>query len=95
MVSYTEARSYARTRGGRLLTGDEWSSAASTPGVQASDDLLEWVESPDENNRTVCQRGRSAVRPDNAASRCHVPHGEAAARELKRYSAAPMTGPLP
>jgi hypothetical protein len=32
--------------------------------VQASDDLLEWVESPDENNRTARQRGRSAVRPD-------------------------------
>jgi hypothetical protein len=68
MVSYTEARSYARTRGGRLLTGDEWSSAAATPGVQVSDDLLEWVESPDESNRTAHQRGRSVVRPDKPHS---------------------------
>jgi tRNA A-37 threonylcarbamoyl transferase component Bud32 len=64
MVSYTQARSYANTRGGRLLTGDEWDSAVATPGVQVSGDLLEWVESPDESKRTARQRGKSAVRPD-------------------------------
>jgi hypothetical protein len=63
MVSYNEARSYATTRGGRLLTSAEWDSAATTPGVRASD-LFEWVESPDENNRIARQRGKSVVRPD-------------------------------
>jgi formylglycine-generating enzyme required for sulfatase activity len=65
MVSYTQARSYAQTRGGRLLSGDEWDSAVNTPGVQPGE-LLEWIESPDANNRTVRQRGKTAVRPDDA-----------------------------
>jgi serine/threonine protein kinase len=63
MVSYNEARSYATTRGGRLLTSDEWDSAAANPGVRVGD-TLEWVESPDENNRITRQRGKSVVRPD-------------------------------
>jgi serine/threonine-protein kinase len=63
MVSYNEARSFATTRGGRLLTSDEWDSAATTPGVRVGD-AFEWVESPDENNRIVRQRGKSAARPD-------------------------------
>jgi formylglycine-generating enzyme required for sulfatase activity len=45
MVSYNDARAYARTRGGKLLTPDEWDAALSTPGVQPAGDLLEWVES--------------------------------------------------
>jgi hypothetical protein len=64
MVSYNEARSYARTRGGRLLTSEEWDSAATTPGFRVTGDLLEWVESPDEKNRLVRQHGKSVVRPD-------------------------------
>jgi hypothetical protein len=64
MVSYDYARSYARTRGGRLLTSEEWDSAALTPGFRVSGDLFEWVESPDDNNRVVRQRGKSQVRPD-------------------------------
>jgi formylglycine-generating enzyme required for sulfatase activity len=64
MVSYNEARSYAKTRGGRLLTSDEWDSAATTPGFRVSGDLLEWVESPDENTKVVRQRGKSLVRLD-------------------------------
>jgi serine/threonine protein kinase len=64
MVSYNEARSYARTRGGRLLTSDEWDSAANTPGVRVSGDLLEWVESPDEKNKLARQHGKSIVRLD-------------------------------
>jgi eukaryotic-like serine/threonine-protein kinase len=63
MVSYNEARSYASTRGGRLLTSDEWDSAAATPGVVVGD-ALEWVASPDENNKTARQKARSIVRPD-------------------------------
>jgi hypothetical protein len=65
MVSYNEARSYAQTRGGRLLTSDEWDSAAMTPGFQVSGDLLEWVESPDDQ-KLVRQRGKSATRLDTA-----------------------------
>jgi serine/threonine-protein kinase len=65
MVSYNDARSYAGTRHGRLLTTDQWDSAAATPGFQVAGELLEWVESPDENKR-VRQRGKSAVRPDGA-----------------------------
>ena len=48
LVSYNEARSYAETRGGRLLTTDEWDAAATTPGFHVADELFEWVESPDE-----------------------------------------------
>jgi hypothetical protein len=64
LVSYNEARSYATTRGGRLLTSDEWISAAATPGFQVSGELLEWVESPDEKDKQVRQVGKSVVRPD-------------------------------
>ena len=63
MVSYNEARSYATTRGGRLLTSDEWDSAAATPGVRVGD-VLEWVLSPDENNKVARQKAKSIVRPD-------------------------------
>jgi len=63
MVSYTEARSFARTRGGRLLTSEEWNSASTTPGFRVSGDLLEWVESPDDG-KIARQHGKSIVRPD-------------------------------
>jgi serine/threonine-protein kinase len=63
MVSYTEARSFAKTRGGRLLTSEEWDSASTTPGFRVSGDLLEWVESPDEG-KIARQHGKSIVRPD-------------------------------
>jgi serine/threonine protein kinase len=64
MVSYNEARSYAKTRGGRLLSNDEWSSAEATPGFGLSGELFEWVESPDDKRRMVRQHGKAAVRPD-------------------------------
>jgi serine/threonine-protein kinase len=67
MVSYNDARAYASTRGGKLLTPDEWDAALSTPGVQAAGDLLEWVESPegsDDKTKQVRQRGKSLPRPD-------------------------------
>jgi hypothetical protein len=63
MVSYNEARSYATTRGGRLLSSEEWDSAAATPGVRLGD-ALEWVRSDDENNRIARQKGKSIARPD-------------------------------
>jgi serine/threonine-protein kinase len=65
MVSYNEARSYAKARGARLLTSDEWDSAATTPGFGVSGELLEWVESPDENTKVARQRDKSIVRPGN------------------------------
>jgi serine/threonine-protein kinase len=63
MVGYDAARSYATTRGGRLLRSDEWDAATVTPGVVVADGVLEWVESP-EGKRTVRQHGKTLVRPD-------------------------------
>jgi hypothetical protein len=63
-VSYDEARSFAKTRAGRLLRSDEWDAASVTPGVRTHPGTLEWVESP-EGKRTVRQHGKTLVRPDN------------------------------
>ncbi|CAN5300408.1 hypothetical protein BH11MYX1_BH11MYX1_11160 [soil metagenome] len=63
LVSYDGARSYASTRGGRLLRSDEWDAAVVTPGVVVADGLYEWVESP-EGKRTVRQHGKLLQRPD-------------------------------
>ena len=63
MVSYDGARSYASTRGGRLLRSDEWDAAVVTPGIVVADGLYEWVESP-EGKRTVRQHGKILQRPD-------------------------------
>ena len=64
MVSYNEARSFAKTRGGRLLTSDEWTAASVTPGFVVADGLLEWVDSPEETKKIVRQHGKSLIRPD-------------------------------
>lgn len=66
MVSYNEARSYAKTRGGRLLTSEQWDFAASTPGFRVSGELLEWIESPDDKTKVVRQHGKSIMRSDKA-----------------------------
>ncbi len=63
MLKYDEARSYARTKGGRLLRSDEWDAARDTPGFQDSPALLEWVESP-EGKRTVRQKDKTETRAD-------------------------------
>jgi serine/threonine protein kinase len=63
-VTYNEARSYAQTRGRRLLTTEEWDAASTTPNFIAVDGLYEWIESPDEHKRTVRQHGKSVLRPD-------------------------------
>ncbi|HEY0192342.1 MAG TPA: SUMF1/EgtB/PvdO family nonheme iron enzyme, partial [Kofleriaceae bacterium] len=65
MISYNEARSYAETVGGRLLTSDEWDSAMTTPGVAPADGLREWVESPGDK-KAVRARGVVEIRPDAA-----------------------------
>jgi formylglycine-generating enzyme required for sulfatase activity len=63
MVSYNEARSYVSTRGGRLLTGEEWDAAARTPSFSATEGILEWVDSPGDR-KAVRQRGVSEIRAD-------------------------------
>jgi len=65
MVSYTEARSYAATRGGRLLTNDEFDAVSVAQGFSAAPSgLHEWVDSPDEKKKTVRQVGKAQFRPD-------------------------------
>jgi len=64
MVSYTEAKSYASTRGGRLMTSDEWDRASVTPSFIVRDGILEWVDSPDEKTKTVRAHGKTQTRPD-------------------------------
>lgn len=68
LVSYDGARSFASTRGGRLLRNDEWEAAVATPGVVVSDGIFEWVESP-EGGRTVRQRGKTEVRDTGSEQR--------------------------
>lgn len=63
-LSYTEAKSYALTRGARLLTTEEWDAAAVTAGFVVEDGIFEWVDSPDEKKRTVRHHGKTATRPD-------------------------------
>ncbi len=63
-LSYTEAKSYALTRGARLLTTEEWDAAAVTAGFVVEDGTFEWVDSPDEKKRTVRHHGKTATRPD-------------------------------
>jgi serine/threonine-protein kinase len=63
-VSYTDARAYASTRGGRLLTSAEWDAALAAPGVLPAGELFEWVDSPTDDNKQVRQRGKSLPRPD-------------------------------
>ena len=63
MLSYDQARSYAGTRGGRMLRGDEWDAAAALPSFVAADGLSEWVESP-EGKREVKKKAGGGPRPD-------------------------------
>jgi hypothetical protein len=63
-VTYTQARSFAQTRGERLLTSDEWDAAATHEGFTAVPDVFEWVESPDEKARIVRQLKKTETRAD-------------------------------
>jgi serine/threonine-protein kinase len=63
-VTYTEAKSYVKTRGGRLLTSAEWERAAVTPNFLVADGLLEWVDSVDEKQKTIRAHGKTLTRPD-------------------------------
>ena len=63
-ITYTEAKSYVKTRGGRLLTSQEWERAAVTPNFTVRDGLFEWVDSPEEKQKTVRAHGKTLNRPD-------------------------------
>jgi formylglycine-generating enzyme required for sulfatase activity len=63
LVNYDEARSYARTRGGRLLRPDEWARAAAMPWFASGDGQFEWVESP-AGSRQVRSKTGLEPRPD-------------------------------
>ncbi|HEY4238484.1 MAG TPA: protein kinase [Kofleriaceae bacterium] len=64
MVSYNEARSFAATRGGRLLTSAEWDAASVTPGFTVGDGVYEWVDAGPEQKTVVRQHGKTQPRPD-------------------------------
>jgi eukaryotic-like serine/threonine-protein kinase len=76
-ISYNEARSFAKTRGGRLLTADEWTAAAATPGFVSLDKVYEWVDSPSDQ-KTVIQHDGRASRPD-------APHRDVTFRMARNY----------
>jgi len=63
MVSYNEARSFVTTRGGRLLTSDEWTAASRTASFSAKEGVFEWVDSP-ADKKTVRQLGKTDGRAD-------------------------------
>lgn len=64
MVSYNEARSYATTRGNRLITSEEWDAASTMPGF-INNDVFEWVNSVDDKQKTVRKHGKTETRLDS------------------------------
>jgi serine/threonine protein kinase len=75
-VSYNEARSFATTRGGRLLTAEEWDAASKTVNFSAADGVFEWVDSPGD---------KKAIRQRNgvADTRADAPHRDVTFRIAK------------
>jgi Sulfatase-modifying factor enzyme 1 len=66
-VSYTVARSYAKTVKARLLTAAEWDQASTMPGFLVNDGLYEWVES-DGARRIAKRHGGNDGRKDQEYS---------------------------
>jgi hypothetical protein len=62
-VTYTEARSFATTRGGRLPTAEEWEAATHAPGFSVTGGISEWVDSPGDT-KIIRNRDATAIRPD-------------------------------
>jgi hypothetical protein len=62
IVSYKEAKAYAETKNGRLLTVDEWDAAAAEKGFVANGELFEWIDSVDDKQKTVHKRGATETR---------------------------------
>lgn len=65
-VSYTQARSFAATRGGRLLTSAEWDAAAAAPTFGLPAGMHEWVDSPDARRLVARAKGVAITRADAA-----------------------------
>jgi len=65
-VGYDEARAYAASRGGRLLTEEEWDAATVTPNVVVDPSLLEWIDS-NTDKRIAHQHGKSEPRDGKPA----------------------------
>ncbi len=63
-VSYTMARSYVKSHGGRLLSSEDWELASVTKGYVLPDGMFEWVDSPDASTLTVRARALVNRRPD-------------------------------
>jgi serine/threonine protein kinase len=63
-VSYNEARSFATTRGGRLLTAEEWDAASRTADFSAAEGVFEWVDSPGDKKAIRQRNGKSDIRAD-------------------------------
>jgi hypothetical protein len=63
LAPYNFAKAYAQTTGKRLLTAEEWSAAAITPGVLASPTQLEWVSPASGKEAPVRAVGKAATRP--------------------------------
>jgi serine/threonine protein kinase len=57
MVSYDAARSYATTRGGRLVRDDEWDIATVSAGVAVADKTYEWIDSPGDKKMVRARGG--------------------------------------
>jgi eukaryotic-like serine/threonine-protein kinase len=63
MVSYNEARSYAKTRNGRLLTSEEWDAVVQTAGFIGGE-MLEWIDSPATTDKAVRSHKTTETRAD-------------------------------
>jgi serine/threonine protein kinase len=64
LITYDEARGYAKSRGGRLPRPEEWARAATMPWFDGGGQF-EWVES-DAGNRSVTSKHGTEPRPDEA-----------------------------
>jgi len=63
-IRYDEARSFAKTKGNRLVRADEWETASTAAGFTVSPaGQLEWVE-PGVDKKNVRQHGKSEIRDD-------------------------------
>ena len=82
-VAYGQAESYAREKGARLPTPDEWAAAATTAGFKPAGKLAEWVD----DGSVGQQAPREVRRPPR-------PGREAPARPTRQRHVPPGEGPL-
>ena len=55
------ARAYAKARGGRLVSDEEWGAASRTPGFVNAGTLDEWIDNGDGTPRRVRRTGATAA----------------------------------